>query len=217
MHSAHTQNSGRAHTARVVPRSWALLRAQQSGHAHIVSAARAGRALNVCRSCACWACTGSDTPRQFAPGRDLKPRLRHPISTGQVATSNRCRDQPLLFPHKRPCRDTKPPQGSQNPVATSNRCRDTIQANPGHDLKTGSRHRFSCLAPNQVATSFFHFFFQVVTSWTTKPGRDANPMSRPPFRPYHTNQVATSKRGCDFISQQARSRRRFHVVTSFPS
>ena len=54
--------------------------------------------------------------------------------------------------------DTKPPQGSQNHVATSNRCRDTTQATPGRDLKTGSRHRFSCPAPSQVATP--------------KPGRD---------------------------------------------
>ena len=55
-------------------------------------------------------------------------------------------------------RDTKPPQGIQNHVATSNRCRDTTLATPGRDLKTGSRHRFSCPAPSQVATP--------------KPGRD---------------------------------------------
>ena len=72
-------------------------------------------------------------------------------------------------------RDTKPQQGSQNHVATSNRCRDTTQATPGRDLKTGSRHRFSCPAPSQVATP--------------KPGRDppgGYPMSR------HQFHVATS-------------------------
>ena len=37
--------------------------------------------------------------------------------------------------------------------------------------------------------------FQVATSWTTKLGRDINPMSRPPFCPTKTAQVATSKMG----------------------
>ena len=36
---------------------------------------------------------------------------------------------------------------------------------------------------------------QIATSWTTKPGRDVNPMSRPPFCPTKTVQVATSKMG----------------------
>ena len=58
VHCAHTQNPSRAHTARVVPRSWALLRAQQAGCAHV--------AHSQCRSRACWACTCRDTPRQPA-------------------------------------------------------------------------------------------------------------------------------------------------------
>ena len=38
-------------------------------------------------------------------------------------------------------------------VATSNWCHDTAQATPGRDLQTRSRHRFSCPASSQVATS----------------------------------------------------------------
>ena len=64
------------------------------------------------------------TPTFNRPGHDLKSMSRHPISTGQVTTSNRCRDQPLLLPQKRPCRDPKP----------------------------WSRHHFSFPAPSQVAT-----------------------------------------------------------------
>ena len=44
MHSAHTQNPGRTHTARAVPMSWALLCAQQACRAHVERAASAGRA-----------------------------------------------------------------------------------------------------------------------------------------------------------------------------
>ena len=132
VHSAHTQNSGCAHTALAVPMSWALLRAQQ-----------ACRARSQRRSCACWACTCPDTPKQPAPrsGRDIVPgrdlleaslMSRHqigvatPLRTIQVATS----EQSL---------DTKPPPCSLNHVATSNRCRDTTQAYPGRDTKTRSR------------------------------------------------------------------------------
>ena len=38
-------------------------------------------------------------------------------------------------------------QGSQNHVATSNRCRDTTQTTPCRDIKSVSRHRFSCPVP----------------------------------------------------------------------
>ena len=49
VHSVHTQNPGRAHTARVVPMSWVLLRAQQACRAHVERAASAGRALSMRR------------------------------------------------------------------------------------------------------------------------------------------------------------------------
>ena len=38
-------------------------------------------------------------------------------------------------------------QGNQNHVATLNRCRDTIQTTPCRDIKSVSRHRFSCPVP----------------------------------------------------------------------
>ena len=41
VHSAHTQNPGCAHTAHAVPRSWALLRAQQAGRARMLAWSRA--------------------------------------------------------------------------------------------------------------------------------------------------------------------------------
>ena len=46
-------------------------------------------------------------------------------------------------------------------VATLKSRREGLKAKPGRDLKTGSRHRFSCPAPSQVATPKI----QVVTSW----------------------------------------------------
>ena len=113
VHCAHAQNPGRAHIARAVPRSWALLRAQQANCAHVARAARAGRARSQHRSRACWACTCPDMPRQPAlrsgrdivPGRDLleaSPMSRHqigvatPLRTIQVATSRRGRDTASL-------------------------------------------------------------------------------------------------------------------------
>ena len=46
-------------------------------------------------------------------------------------------------------------------VATLKSRREGLKAKPGRDLKTGSRHRFSCPAPSQVATPKI----QVATSW----------------------------------------------------
>ena len=83
---------------------------------------------------------------------------------------------------------------------------------PGHDLKTGSRLRF----PYQPQARS-RLPFRVATSWTTKPGRDANPMSRPPFRPAKLIRSRPPKWGRNFNSQQASSRRQFHVATSFPA
>ena len=114
VHSAHTQNPGRKHTARAVPRSWALLRAQQVGRARMRAWSRAG----MRRSRACWACAG----RAHAGRALVATRLS---SLSQVATSKRGRD--FVSP-------TKPQARSRLP-------------------------------------------FRVATSWTTKPGRDANPMS----------------------------------------
>ena len=138
-----------------VPRSWALLRAQQAGRGH-----------NQRRSRAYWACAGRDTPRQPAPGRDPKPRSRHPISTGQVATSNRCRDQPLLFPQKRPCRNPKPWSRHQIMTRQPESCRD---------IKSVSRHpsgHSRSRPQNDVATPFLQP--------SPKPGRNTKPSRDPP-------------------------------------
>ena len=85
VHYAHTQNLGHAHTARIVPMSWALLCAQQAGRAHVARTAsaghaHAGRALVATR------------PGSLPPGRDLTSMSRHQGSQNHVATSNRCRD-----------------------------------------------------------------------------------------------------------------------------
>ena len=99
VHSAHTQNPGRAHTACVVPMSWALLRAQQ-----------ACRARSQRRSRACWVCTCRDTPRQPAP---------------QDSTSLRCRDiKAARIMSRHHIGVVTPPRPLH--VATSNRCRDIV-------------------------------------------------------------------------------------------
>ena len=141
VHSAYTQNPGRAHTARAVPRSWALLRAQLTCRAHVARTASTGRAL-AGRALVATQNLGRDALFQQARSRpqiDVATSLFSSHRNVPVATQNLDRD-------------IKSRQGSQNHVATSNRCHDTTQATPGRDLKTGSRHRFSSPAPSQVAT-----------------------------------------------------------------
>ena len=149
MYCAHTQNPGRAHTARVVPMSWALLRAHQACRAPVASAASAGRAHARCALVV-------TRPGSLPPGRDLTSMSRHQGSQNHVATSNRCRDTTQTTP----CRDIKSVSrhhpgysmsrhqiGVATPlrllhVATSNRCHDIVspaQPKPGHDIKTRSR------------------------------------------------------------------------------
>ena len=187
VHNAHTQNPGRAHTARPVPMSWALLHAQQAGRAHVARTASTGRALSVRRSRAKRPGRGCKlrplslvhpqarsrhrsqvaTSWTIKPGRDVNPMSRPPFcstKTVQVATSK------IGSRHQLPWE-------SQNHVATSKRCRDTAQATPGRDLTSMSRLPFLCQAPGQVATSF--------------PGRD-------------------------LLNDQARSRHQPHVATSLP-
>ena len=108
-----------------------------------------------------------------------------------------------------PGRDTKWPN-SLGQVVTSNPGCDLKQADPGRDLKVGSRLRFPYQASSQVATSFPgrdllddqarlrrqpHFVTSLpaqqrqtrsrlqnggATFTFNRPGRDVNPMSRPP-------------------------------------
>ena len=149
VHSAHTQNPGRMHTARAVPRSWALLRSQPTGRAHVARTARACRDL-VGRGLVA-TCPGS-LP-QVATSlrcRDIKAARimsRHqigvatPLSQLQVATSWRltyvatsisCRDL-VSATVRLPGRDTEIHVATSHTVAhvaTSNPCRDTISAQP---------------------------------------------------------------------------------------
>ena len=149
MHCAHTACS----VARTTP-----------SRVHVARTACAGRAHSLRMSRACWACTGRDMPRQPAPGRNAKSRSRHLISTGQVGTSNRCRDQPLLLPQERPCRDLKPWSRHQT---------TTRQPEPCCDIKSVSRHHsgHSKSRPqNGVATPFL--LPSPKPGRNTKPGRD---------------------------------------------
>ena len=81
VHSAHTQNPGRAHTARTMPRSWALLRAcrahnqrkSRAQRAQDASSACAGRALSVRKSRAQRAQVATSFPCP-APGQVATPK-----------------------------------------------------------------------------------------------------------------------------------------------
>ena len=145
MHSAHTQKPGCAHTARAVPRSWALLRTQPTGREHVTRTTSSGRAQVALIAPRPWAHVATSFLIHPQAGYDIVPRSRPPGRLSQVATSIPCHDLP----------SAQPKQSRSRP---QNRCRDITQPNPGRDLKTGLRHRFSCLAPSQVATP--------------KPGRD---------------------------------------------
>ena len=117
VHSAHTQNPGCARTARAMPMSWVLLRAQQACRAHVARAASAGRAH---AGCALIATRSGSLP----PGRDLTSLSRHQGSQNHVATPNRCRDIEVDRNMSRHQIDVAtPPRTFQ--VATSKRGRDT--------------------------------------------------------------------------------------------
>ena len=121
VHSVHTQNPGRAHTARAVPMSWALLRAQQACRAHVAHVASAGRA-HAGRALV------ATRPGSLPLGRDLTSMSRHQGSQHHVATSNQCRDTIQTTP----CRDI-------------NRCHDIVSlptplpmSRPRNDVATSS-------------------------------------------------------------------------------
>ena len=110
VHSAHTQNPGRAHTARAVPRSWALLRAQQAGRVYVARSQRRSRAQHaqVARMLGVrWsqhaqaACPRSRPQNRVAtsfplpnprPGSDFLSGSRPPGRLSQVATPTTCCD-----------------------------------------------------------------------------------------------------------------------------
>ena len=167
VHSAHTQKPGIAHTVRSAQVVGAAARTADwspACRAHNQLRSRAQREQVALIAPRLWAHVATSflihpqarlrhrsqvaTSWTTKPGRDVNPMSRPPFcltKTVQVATSK------MGSRHQFPW-------GSENHVATSNRCRNITQPNPGRDLKTGSRHRFSCLASSQVATP--------------KPGRD---------------------------------------------
>ena len=135
VHSAHTQNPCRVHTARAVPRSWALLRAQQAGRA---------------RSCAPVATQSLVTTPNFnRPGRDLKLMSRPAFALSTETPLSRPKTLVVTQNHHKAARTMSRHQidvaTSLRPiqVATSKRGRDTVSpAQP----QARSRHQ------NQVAT-----------------------------------------------------------------
>ena len=205
VHSVHTQNPGRAHTACAVPMSWALLRTQQACRAHVARAASAGRA-HAGRALV------ATRPGSLPPGRDLTSVSRHQGGQNHVATSNRCRDTTQNAPGRdlktgsrhqtssmqpEPCRDIKSvsrhhPSLSrsrhQNQVATLLEvtiCRDTVSAHSG---LSRSRHRNPCRDLPHC-----------------HPCRDIKSMSRRRFLLTKADQVATPLPGCDLMPNQTQS------------
>ena len=167
VHSAHTQNPGRAHTAHAVPMLWALLRAQQSC-----------RTRSQRRSHICWACTCHDTPRQPAPRsrphfdvatsrqpkscRDIKSMSRHhsdhSMSRHQIGVATS-----FLLPSpqarsRRPFSRSRPPEASPMSrhcfhVATSHTDAHVATLNPCHDAGSAQPKQTRSRLHFLVATS----------------------------------------------------------------
>ena len=134
VHSAHTQNPGRVHTALAVPRSWTLLRAQPTGCAHVARTSSAGRAL---------------VERELVATR--------PGSLPQVATSKLQVSTPNFNKLGRDLKSMSRP-ASAPPTGKPLSRPKTLVATPNHHKasRTMSRHQFSVatpLKPLQVATS----------------------------------------------------------------
>ena len=123
VHSAHTQKPGRVHAARVVPRSWALLRAQPIGREHVTRSVCAGHGHSAQVVGLCRDLLPLPSPR---PGRDIISRSRPPRQLSQVTTSIPCRDLPSA--QLKPSRSRPKKWG-----------RDTNSNKPGRDLKSMSR------------------------------------------------------------------------------
>ena len=132
-----------------------------------------------------------------------------PSSTGRVATSIPCCDQPLLLPQKCPCRDPKPWSRHQTttrqpePYRDINRCRDTV-------------------SPTQPQARLRHQY-QVATLLETNLCRDIKSMSRPPtLSPMSRHQIHVATPflptvgfpGRDAKLQVATSHTATHVATS---
>ena len=191
MYSAHTQSPGRAHTARVVPRFWALLRAQLTGRAHSQRMLRA-----------CWRALVATRPGNLP----------------QVATSLRCCDikatrimsrhqigvaTPFLLSKPKPGRDTRTrsrPSWRLPYVATSISCRDFVSQ------QARSRHQF------HVTTSWRLNLCRDIKSMWRPP--TLSPMSRHQIHVVTPFLPTVGFPGLDTKIQVATSHTATHVVTS---
>ena len=131
VHSAHTQSPGRKHTARAVPRLWALLFAQRPCRAHSQRRPRAQRVQVALIAPRSWAHVATSLPYPVnCQGRDVttmsRPPGGHPMSRHHIGVAT-----PSLLlsikPGRALCRDinfmSRPP-GRPTNVATSSSCRD---------------------------------------------------------------------------------------------
>ena len=157
VHSAHTQNSGRAHTVSVEPRSWALLRAWKTSSVRMRLVKRAAAPAPVATQS-----PGRDTQFQQARSRPasalpIETRLSRPKTL--VATLSHHKAARIMSRHQigvaTPLRPLQ--------VATSKRGRDTVSHS---QPQARSQHQN-----------------QVVTLLETNLCRDINFMSRPRFCP----------------------------------
>ena len=133
VHSAHTQSPGRAHTARTVPRLWALLRSQRPCRAHVARTASAGRALSVRRPRAQHAQVARIAPMSWdhvatslpCPVQPSRSRRHFDVATSRQPES--FRDIISVSRHRLFCQ----PQARSPPyVATSISCRDLLDNQP---------------------------------------------------------------------------------------
>ena len=159
VHNAHTLSPGRKHTARAVPRSWALLRAQRPCRAHSQRRPRAQRAQIALIAPKSWAHVATSLPCPVnRPGRNVtsmsRPPGGHPMSRHHIGVAT-----PSLLPSIKPGRDfisRSRPLGRPTYVATSTPCRDILKTNLCRDIVFMSRPpRLMSMSRHQihVATS----------------------------------------------------------------
>ena len=115
------------------------------------------------------------TPNFNRPGRNLKSMLRPAFASPTETPLSRPKTLVATPNHHQAARTMS---RHQIGVATPLRPLQVANSKRGRDLKTGSRHRFSCPAPSQVATPN-----QIATLLETNLCRDIDFMSRPRFFP----------------------------------
>ena len=152
------QNPGRAHTAGVVPRSWALLCARQAGRAHMRALSRAQ--LRLLRLPPSLPNAQVATPNSNRLGRDLKSMSRPAFALSTETPLSRLKTLVVTPNHHTAARIMSRHQiGVATPlkplqVATSKRSRDTVS--PAHSpsqVRTRKSGRDPSWRLTYVATS----------------------------------------------------------------